>query len=307
MIKQLHGFLAIWCVLLLTGCLDYGQQTLTYRYDAKSDTLRIFQVYQGIFGEDQPAGLSSKELDQLQSVLVGQRTFFFANWILEYNRDEVSNSLDRLTKPNAQQDAKRDPVIRSRQEAFLKLLLDNIRVENGAFYLDGQGRLCGTQFVSVKQFSKLAAAANVQIQDFLKAEAVRENVSVEEHDLFLKSIEQPQTYIAVEGNQIRLRLPMTRAAFEKTYGPKSGSTKQLDEFKRQGGTFAFADNEMKWSIGKPLDHTTELTLSVSDKPYVSNALSEVKRRTVVREKMDLAAVSKAFIWGTNTMVNPSKP
>lgn len=294
MFKKLFGLMAIGCVLLFTGCLDYGRQTLTYRYDVKSDTLRIFQVYQGIFGEDQQVGLSAKELDQLQSVLSGQRTFFFANWILEYDRDQMRKGLENLNKP----DASHDPAMRARQETFFKLLLDNVRVENGAFYLDGHGKLCGTQLVTVSRFSSLVAAANVEIRDLLKLEATQEKVSAEEREIYLKFAEQPQPCIIMEGNQLRLRIPMTRASFEKSYGPKTNSAKQQDEFKQQGGKIAFADNEMKWSIGTPSDQVTALTLPVSEKPYIANALEAVKSRAVVHEKMDIIAATKAFMGAT---------
>jgi hypothetical protein len=49
--------------------LECEQQTLTYRYDAKTDMLGIFQVYKGIFGADRNDGLSKDELEQLDSVL----------------------------------------------------------------------------------------------------------------------------------------------------------------------------------------------------------------------------------------------
>ncbi len=287
--------MVVWCVLLLTGCLDYGRQTLTYRYDGKRDTLRIFQVYQGIFGDDQPVGLSAKELDQLQSVLCGQRTFFFANWILEYDGAEIRKALEDAAKP----DAKSDAATHERQQKFLKLLLDNVRVENGAFYLDEQGRLCGLQCVTVTQFSSLVAAANTGIRDLLKLEASREKVPAEERDLFLRSAGQPQPFVIMEGNQLRLRIPMTQASFEKSFGTKTGFSRQLDEFKQQGGKAAFADNQMKWSIGAPTDTVTTLTLPVSEKPYVANALDAVKSRAVVHKQMDIAAAAKAFIWATD--------
>src|SRR5262245_49230124 len=81
--------LLVACMGLVTGCLEFEQQTLTYRYDAKTDTLRIFQSYQGIFGADGNDGLSKDELEQLNSVLTGQRTFFFSNWVWEFNRDAL--------------------------------------------------------------------------------------------------------------------------------------------------------------------------------------------------------------------------
>ncbi len=303
MLNKLSSFIALCCVLLLTGCLDYGQQTLTYRYDAKTDTLRVFQLYQGIFGEDKQDGLSEKELEQLQSVLSGQRTFFFANWIWEYDRSEVSKALVNLDKP----DAALDSSTCTRREGFLKLLMGNTRVDNGAFYMDEQGRLCAMQSVTVSRFSNLVAAGNLQIRDLLKLESNREDASPEEHALYLKSAKKPKPYIRVEGNQLRFHLPITRAAFEKSYGPNSSSAKQLEEFKRQGGQLAFANNEMKWGLGAPSDQATTLTLPVSEKPYIANALDAVKSRVAVLEKMDVAAAAKAFIGGTSQNRKSRKP
>ena len=314
MLKKLACLVAVCGALLLTGCVDYGQQTLTYRYDAKTDTLRIFQAYQGIFGEDQPEGLSEKEQAQLQSVLSEQRTFFFANWIWEYDRGEVRKELDNLNKPEAepdaksgiQQDAKPDAATLARRGAFFKLLLENVHVENGAFYLDGQGKLCAVQSVTVSQFSKLVAAGNRQIRDLLKLEATREKVSPEERALFFKGARQEKPFISVKGNQVSFRLPISPEAFEKSYGANSSSAKQLEEFKQQGGKVAFANNEMKWSLGSPSDPATTLTLSVAEKPYVANALEAVKSRAVIGEKIDIAAAAEAFVRGTAQAGKPQK-
>lgn len=307
MYKKLAAFMAIGCVLLLTGCLEFESQTLTYRYDAKTDTLRIFQVYQGIFGEDRPDELSDKELGQLQSVLSGQRTFFFANWIWEYDRDAVRKGLEDLGKPEAPQDAKLEPAARAQREAFFNLLLDNVQVENGAFYLDGQGKLCGTQLVTVSRFSKLIVAGNAQIRQLLKSEAGREKISAQERALFLKSARRQRAYIALEGNQLRFRLPIARAEFDKSYGPDSSSAKQLESFKRQGGSVAFADNEMKWSLGAPGAQAVNLTLPGTEKAYVPNAVDAVKKRAAVLVSLDAAAAAQAFVSGSKVEGRQQNP
>jgi hypothetical protein len=306
MLKNLFRFIAIWCVLLLTGCLEFEQQTLTYRYDVPSDTFRIFQVYQGIFGGDQPKRLTDKELEELKSILSGQRTFFFANWIMEYDHDQVRRELDQLNKPETMRDSKQDPATILRRKAFFELLLNNVRVENGSFYLDDHGKLCGTQGVTITRFSNLIAAGNEQIRDLLKQEAGGEKVSAEDRALYLKFAEQQVPYLAVKGNQLSLRLPLTNKEFEKSFGPNSSSAKQLGELNQWGGKFAFADNEMKWSVGAPMEQATTLTLSVSEKRYIPNALDAVKSRAVVREKLDITAAQKAFIWEMNPKAKPSK-
>ena len=52
MAKRFSSLVLVVCLALLTGCLEFERQTLTYRYDAKTDKLRIFHSYQGIFGAD---------------------------------------------------------------------------------------------------------------------------------------------------------------------------------------------------------------------------------------------------------------
>src|SRR5919198_2743031 len=90
---SLWRFFPLLPLALLTGCLEFGKQTMSYHYDKATDTLRIFQDYHGIFGEDAKGkpgeGLSAEEQEQLESVLKGQRTFFFSNWIFEYNRQQI--------------------------------------------------------------------------------------------------------------------------------------------------------------------------------------------------------------------------
>src|SRR5262245_53638118 len=184
----------IGCLALLTGCLEFEQQTLTYRYDTKTDTLRIFQSYQGIFGGDGNNGLSKDELEQLNSVLTGQRTFFFANWIWEFNRDALRETVDKLKQPDAQQELKLDPAGLARAETLLKVVLDNVTVENGPFYFDQHGKLCGVQQVTLKQCSKIIAAANPAVRDYLKIEAAKDDTSAENRSLYLKSAERQREY-----------------------------------------------------------------------------------------------------------------
>ena len=99
--------IALLPMLWLTGCLEFEDQTLTYRYDAGTDTLRIFQDYHGIFGADDAAKVTPAEEEQLDSVLKGQRTFFFANWILEYNREQLREFLGQLKDPEKRKEMKR--------------------------------------------------------------------------------------------------------------------------------------------------------------------------------------------------------
>ncbi len=299
MFKKLPAFAAACCALLLTGCLEFERQTLTYQYDTKTDTLRIFQNYQGIFGVDKTNELSREEQEQLNSVLTTPRTFFFANWVFEYSRDEVSEAQTKSKVPDTNE-TPTDAAARGRLGTLLQLLLDNVRVENGGFYLDDKGKLCGVQRVTVTRVSKLIVAGNESIRDALKAESKSNSVdpfyAEDQRALYAKSASKPANYIQIEGNQIRVHFPMTHAEFDKNFEPTADVTKHLEEFRRSGGTLAFAQNAMRWSIGKPGDKTTRATLSVSDKPYVPNLLAAVKKQSItLREKFDPEAAAKEFL------------
>lgn len=305
MFKKLSVGIIAFCVVLLTGCIEFERQTLTYRYDAKSDTLRIFQAYHGIFGGDTKEKLSDEEMDQLQSVLSGHRTFFFNNWITEYNAERMRQDLDNLTQPEAQLEKKRDPAAFARREAFFKLMLDNVHVENGATYLDDAGKLCAVQRVTLTRCSRVVAAANEQIRDFLKSAANEANATAEERALYLKFAGQKPPYIVLEGNQIRWRFPVTRAEYAKSFEKDEDTARMLAEFKRGGGSVEYTDSEMKWSLGAPGDEFTVLSLAVSPKPYAPNAVAALKSRTVLQTKPDVAAAAKEFVRGTGQ--KPLKP
>ncbi len=100
------GLLLLACAI--SGCVEFQEQTMSYRYDKAADELRIFQDYRGIFGggdgADSTPGteLSGREQGELASVLEGQRTFFFANWIFEYDREAMQTLRENLDGRRAQ-------------------------------------------------------------------------------------------------------------------------------------------------------------------------------------------------------------
>ena len=74
--------------------LNLKNKPSSFQHYPGTDTLVIWQHYEGIYGEDNEHGLSETEREQLHSVVNGERTFFFANWIFEYN----AQSIDQFIK-----------------------------------------------------------------------------------------------------------------------------------------------------------------------------------------------------------------
>jgi hypothetical protein len=273
-------------VVLSSGCLEFTSQTLTYRYDPASDTLRMFQCYKGIFGGEKPEGLTDDETPQLDSLLTEQRTFFFANWIFEFNRTKLAEPITD-TKLGTEADA--------RAQKLVKLLVDNVTVKNGPFYLEN-GKLCGVQEVTVKNFSKIIAAANASISDYYKSLAGEENVSAEDKEFYLKAAASPGEYFKLNGNQITFKAPMPKEKFDKMYGRESESSNAVAQFKRGGGKLSYAGNELMIVVGEPGAKSVTVSLPVFESPYSSNVLEALKKKgTKVLESFDAEKAAREFV------------
>jgi len=292
-------FFPLFLLTLLTGCLEFAKQTMIYHYDKATDTLRIFQDYHGIFGADakgQPGeGLSVQEQDQLESVLRGQRTFFFSNWIFEYNRERVEEQLRELKIPEKRAELKLPEAGLVSLDKLLRLLHENVRVENGPFYFDAGKRLSGVQYLTVTRCSAVIAAANEFAPHFIKTQAEEENLPEEEKAARLRFAGHSVAVVHLEGNALTGRWPMSRRRYDQDFGPSANDAANLAEAREAGLSFSFSDDVVTWKLGKPADAVTRLTLSFSTNDYVPNLVGPVERRHALLETFDAGAAADDFL------------
>ncbi len=282
-------------VVLLLGCVEFRRQTLTYSYDIATDTLKIFQDYQGISaeggaGSDSDA-VTPTELKELDDVLSDQHTFFFCNWATDLSHAEMRKKLAEMKEA----DFSFDPPAYDRAVSLYRLLLENVHIENGAFYLDADGRLCGVQRVTVTNFSKLITAGNLVIRDVLKEKSLEGGTRAEERVLYRNSVRQQREYIKVKGNLFTLQLPMTRAEYERELGPNNQNSEEWRALKESHVTVRFSNNQCFFSAGLPKDRVTVVSMPASKKIYVPNLLEPVRKRAVILEKFDPTEAAKEFL------------
>ncbi len=288
--------LSLAVLVLLCGCLQFEEQSMSYRYDEKSDTLYIFQEYRGI-SAGQGEGLSEDEIRQLESVIKTERTFFFANWIFEYNREamqEVQKEGAAASDDSSMTAAERKQVL-----SLVELLLANVKVENGPFYFDASKRLCGVQKVTLKKVSEVVRKANEVMPIALKGLAQKQEDAADKAVL-LKAAGKRKEFIRLEKNVLSFVWPMTQPEYEETFGPKTENPEVMAAFKKSGGKIDFKDDEVHFSLGTPQDRITTLSLPVAKaekeyKGYKPNAVEEVKKRAVILEKFDVEAARKEFL------------
>lgn len=282
--------------LLVAGCLEFAGQTVSFQHDPRTDTLRIFQDYHGIFGADQTNALSAQELEQLDSVLKTQRTFFFANWIFEFDRNRFFEDLADLKDPEKRKDKEKDldeDGVKS-LERLLRAAVNNIHVENGDFYRDAHGRLCGVQRVTITNASKLVAALNGFIPALLRSQAKEESRSSEERAALRRAAERGGELVQLRGNTLKLRWPMPRSEYDALLAEKPPV---LQAFRKSGGKISFEQDEMHLEIGPGTQPFTTVTLPVSSHSYVGNVIPALQGRAQIRASYNSEEAARKFVTG----------
>ena len=294
LVPVLAGIVAV----ALTGCLDWVEQTMTYRHDPKTDTVRIFQQYHGLFASEGEGELSKEETEQFDSVMKGQRTFFFANWVTEFNRAQLEEELAKSTASTPDGDGEelaRKQALKRDLEVLLKLALDNVRVENGSFYVDAQQRLSGTQRVTIGKFSQIVASANRVLRQVFAGEAAKPEKSDEERAALKRWLDRKEDNVVISGNRLLLRLPMTRAAYEKDFVNGEKSEKTHRALVAGGGERKYENDAMTIRVGAVADAQVSVRLPVSDKVYRENFRKFVQGRKLVVEGFKPAAALAEFL------------
>ncbi|MBI3882471.1 MAG: hypothetical protein HY301_20725 [Verrucomicrobia bacterium] len=278
---------------LLAGCIEFDEQTMSYRYDAATDTLRIFQDYRGIHAEKGP--VTTEEREQFDSVLNGQRTFFFNNWITEFNREGVAETLAKLHDPAKLAEMKLPEGAQPKLEKFLKLLLEHVRVENGPFYLDARGQLCGVQYVTVTKFSAVLAAGNDYVPFFARSQAEEGEKSPEEKAVLLKFATKPKPFAQFDGNAMTVRYPVTAAEYEKEFGAAAEDPQSAERIRKAGLKVSFADDVVTFQFGKKSDQVSTLILPFKTNAYSPNLIELARAKHNVRETFDTKKAAQEFL------------
>ena len=271
MLRKLLPFLAL--AFALTGCIEFERQTVTYEHDAKSDTLYIHQTYHGIYGADDVTQLSTQEREQLADVMKGQRTFFFANWIFELNVERFKEVLTGAVDP---QTNSLEEAYRRAKTNLLVLLVANVRVENGKFYLTEKCQPCGTQRVTLRNVSKLLAAGNALMRKALEVE-MKEKKTAAERELINASLARPEPFFTLTGQLIRFRFPLSTADFEKLDEGEEKLRHFFAEFARGGGAMSHEKGELHVRFGRADSTRETVTLPMAGKEgNRGNALSHIR-------------------------------
>ncbi|MDE2680035.1 MAG: hypothetical protein OSB29_01560 [Verrucomicrobiota bacterium] len=290
LIKKLIACLV---VVLLLGCIEFEKQTLVFRHYPETDTLVIWQHYEGIHGEDHEYGLSETEREQLHSVVNGQRTFFFANWIFEYNTKGIDRFIkegEGEIKEGIEPKAKADVVRQSL--GWMKLLKKSVTIENDPFYLNEQKRLCATQQVTLRNAGTLIRELNVIMRSsYLQGENIFR--TFEEGDpnieLLEKSALAKMEFLTLKGQQLRFQLPLTEKNFCES------DVDDLKLFRKAGVPFEHKNNLLTITAGKVKAAETSVSMQFPKVAFQPNATETVSKRYGLAKDFNPAKARANFL------------
>lgn len=185
--------------LLLTtlpGCLEFDAQDVVVHHDVANDRIDVLLVYRGIFAESSSEQRALDEgLGDLDKALQTGEFAFWCNWPFKVNP---------ATDPGGVRAA----------------LLQHVDVENGGLFTDPKGKLCGYQFVRIRQASaflaKLDTALSLAVQagllqGFPDADGGKHKVDDDTRDAVREFLREKEAFLRLEGGRLELRLPCSVA------------------------------------------------------------------------------------------------
>lgn len=298
---KVRSFVAIVLLLApcLTSCIEFESQEVRYKHEPATDTLLVTLLYQGVYGKvdgnSPPDGLSEHQLEQLDSVLNGERAFFFNNWISEFNRESLEDALktyDQSDEPKPAGDA---------GKAFLQALLKRTKVGNLGFFVDDKGRLCGAQTLRIEKFDDLLALANAALAAGIKShepemrkelEKGQANAySKESVDGLVQAGESGFPFLSRQGNLIRLRFPLDERDFAKV-SDELGPPESFPSSMRLG----YHDGVVSIDVGASADDEIFLVKKCF-RGYRPNLLRHIREKhpELLRTRGDVERELKAFL------------
>jgi hypothetical protein len=233
--------------------------------------------------------LSSEEETQIESVLKGQRTFFFTNWILEFNREDVEQTLAGLKDPGIRSRKNLSGPAAEKLETLLRLLLENVRIENGPFYLDARQRLCGVQTVTITNVTPLIATANEVLPGVCSAEATGKEPAKAAPLLDFAS--HPRPFVQLDGNSLVFQWPTTREEYEEGFGERAPGAEQRRKLLQS----SFANGVATIRVGNASDRISKLSLDFSKVPYTPNLIAPAKQKYRVLESFEPVSAAGKFL------------
>ncbi|MBO46441.1 MAG: hypothetical protein CMJ96_06045 [Planctomycetes bacterium] len=319
----LRAFFVLLAGATLSSCIEFEHEVIQYHYDASADQLRMTLTYEGIFGGNsaplatkdaarQPADskeLTGQQKEQMESVLKGGRAFFFNNWIFEFNHAGIQETLLKSKDANSKDS------LTPQAKKLLHAILKNTELKNLGFYLDTEGRLCGTQMLVIKGFSNLLEDTNEVIRVAAAREIQKQRAEVKAGEkkpedalsgetlaLWKKACAKGHDLLIMKQGRLVVRAPLGKHEYlefkkeilDEALNPEDPAARNLPE----EVSFNYRDNIFTFVLGEEKNGTVRLTKKCF-LGYRDNALRYLREKhpNLLKDEAKIEADSRRFLNG----------
>jgi hypothetical protein len=315
-------FLTCWGVFL-TSCIQFEREVIQYRHDASADELRMTLNYEGISGgkgsqglreeaSHDPRELSARQVEQIESVIKGGRAFFFENWIFEYDRSSIRKALKELSDGELEHE---NILVGVPEKKFLQISLEEIELTNLGFYLNENKRLCGTQTLVIKRFSKFLETTNEMIRrqvvhgiecQLAKVESgkfkPKDAPSAESTALLITACKKKHDFLLMKKGRLVVRVPLGKREYlefkKEILGKKPNSDEPNDQHLPTGIAVNYKNKMLTLALGDEKQEGPRLTKKCHS-GYFDNALRYLRTNhpEFLGQEAEIASAAKRFLTG----------
>jgi hypothetical protein len=205
--RVVRGALGILAVLALcsAGCLEFEKQTSVWVFPPGTQEIRCLLVYESLHIQGKGKGDIDSARKTLAHVFEKDAGFYLTG---PFVIDVVG-------------EAKDDDNLEAR--AFRELMKKHLAVRKGAFFLDGDGKLCAYQTIHVRDRDALVARLNRIFDQAMKDFAVREKGNAADPDrlddetlrLIERAGEEGFRWLRLEPGRLSFTMPATATGVER--------------------------------------------------------------------------------------------
>ncbi len=190
---------------VLSGCLEFDEQTIYLEHDQANDRLLLIINYRGFYAAEGTKRDIESSREQLKEALQNQTVAFVGSWPLSFSLRELRQEL----KDPPGGDAKELPA-----EVRQNLLhfLERIHVYNGGFYADIEGRPCSAQVLIVEQISKTIPLVNgiisARMPLVMQESATEDPLEALAERMLLEYAAEGGTWVKLKGHSLIVSFPL---------------------------------------------------------------------------------------------------
>ena len=178
----------------------------------------------------------------------------------------------------------------------------NIRGENGNFFLNAKGRLCATQRVTLTNVSEILQATNAVLGEYAKDQLAVFEKGRDDPALvraIRRELLERMDFLTLKGQQLLVRAPMSAQMFAE-WKKETDAQEGIDFLQKLGIRIQHKGHLLTLELGRVNGRETVAIGTLPKRKYVPNALTHVKAKYGLEDGFNPAQTRDLFFRKADT-------